>query len=63
MKVSKTFLFPVFIFFLFQISKTTTAQILISTGTPPEDMVENIVGAGVEYSNVQYTGAFAARGT
>ncbi|RLD61048.1 MAG: hypothetical protein DRJ05_03465 [Bacteroidetes bacterium] len=39
-----------------------SAQILIQSGVDPEDMVENIVGDGVIYSNVTYTGAPIARG-
>src|SRR5512136_2264392 len=38
------------------------AQIVINTGVSPEDMVENIVGEGVTYSNVEFTGADISRG-
>lgn len=38
------------------------SQIICNTGASPEDMVENIVGEGIVYSNVEYTGANIARG-
>ncbi len=46
------------------ISVNLIGQINISPGPiiTPVDMVENIVGEGVQYSNVTYTGANAARG-
>jgi len=39
-----------------------SGQIMINTGASPEEMVENIVGEGVTYSNVEFTGANISRG-
>lgn len=38
------------------------SQIIVNSGVSPEDMVENIVGEGIVYSNVQFTGADISRG-
>lgn len=37
-------------------------QIIINAGVSPEDMVDNIVGDGVTYMNVEFTGADISRG-
>ena len=52
----------IIIIFLF-IGTGLFAQIGIQSGVDPEAMVENIVGDGVIFSNVVYTGAPIARGT
>ncbi|OQX76033.1 MAG: hypothetical protein B6D61_09370, partial [Bacteroidetes bacterium 4484_249] len=46
------------------IGYSSFAQIGIAPGpgVTPEDMVENIVGEGIEYSNVTFQGADASRG-
>ncbi|MBN1339188.1 MAG: gliding motility-associated C-terminal domain-containing protein [Bacteroidales bacterium] len=44
------------------LSSASFGQIICNTGASPEDMVENIVGEGIVYSNVVYTGANIARG-
>ena len=43
---------------------TLNSQIIIESGedVSPEDLVENILGKGVQYSNVQYYGAELAKG-
>ncbi|MBN3034147.1 MAG: gliding motility-associated C-terminal domain-containing protein, partial [Bacteroidales bacterium] len=38
------------------------SQILINSGVSPDDMVENIVGEGIVYSNVTFQGADISRG-
>ncbi|MBN2173375.1 MAG: gliding motility-associated C-terminal domain-containing protein [Bacteroidales bacterium] len=48
--------------FLLLIRNNSFAQINVNPGVDPEAMVENIVGEGVQYSNVQYQGADGARG-
>ncbi|MCD4735393.1 MAG: choice-of-anchor L domain-containing protein, partial [Bacteroidales bacterium] len=47
---------------LFLTSIASQSQIILNTGVSPEDMVENIVGEGIEYDNVQFTGADISRG-
>ncbi|MCB0823833.1 MAG: T9SS type A sorting domain-containing protein [Bacteroidales bacterium] len=44
------------------ISQSTFAQITINSAASPEEMVENLIGLGVSYSNVTYTGANQASG-
>lgn len=52
------------IVFLLLLSIGLHAQINIATGpsVTPEDMVENIVGDGIQYDNVTFQGANVARG-
>ncbi len=56
-------LFHFFIIAFLFISTGLSAQIGIQAGVDPEAMVENIVGDGVIFDNVNYTGANVARGT
>jgi len=59
--VSKYLLIIVFLFMMMSVSQ---AQIMITSGedVTPMDLVENIVGEGVQYYNVQYQGAEEAKG-
>jgi hypothetical protein len=43
-------------------NQNTIAQITINEDISPEEMVENLIGLGVSYSNVVYTGANHASG-
>ena len=55
-------LLPVLIFVLMLAGKLVSAQIQITSEVTPEEMVESIVGAGVYYDNVTFTGAPVSRG-
>jgi hypothetical protein len=55
-------------FFITLVALITTlsqslAQLEVNSNVTPEEMVEFFIGAGISYSNVQYTGADTARGT
>lgn len=50
-------------FSLFTITASTTySQIAVNTAATPADMVANLVGPGITYSNVAYTGDNIAKG-
>ncbi len=62
----KTTDFLLAVLVLFLLSFTTiksNAQIQVTSGVDPVEMVEMILGPGVVYDNVQYNGADVARGT
>ena len=62
--MKKIFLFIQFLAFIGFTGNIANGQIVITTmpGVTPEEMVEKIVGDGIQYSNVQYTGADQASG-
>ncbi len=44
-------------------SSNLHAQLLVNSALTPDQMVQNIIGAGVTYSNVTYTGSTTASGS
>jgi gliding motility-associated-like protein len=62
LKTLQVVIFSLFIFGTSIFPLNLFSQISIQSGVDPEAMVENIVGEGVQYDNVSFTGAYAARG-
>ena len=63
MKTHMKFLIQIFVL-LIAVVKIGFGQIEITSGSAvtPEEMVEKIVGEGIQFSNVQYIGADSASG-
>lgn len=62
LKTNQIVLVTFFVFIILITPFSLFSQISIQSGADPEAMVENIVGDGVQYDNVAFTGAYAARG-
>ncbi len=59
----KIFNYSIVLILLFFASFASNAQIQITSGVDPEELVEMILSPDVPYDNVQYNGADIARGT
>ena len=46
----------------FCIRMNSSAQLIVNNGATPQQLVQNLLGAGVSVSNITYTGASVARG-
>ena len=63
MKTCTIYLRFFLLFFIFMIPFFLIAQLQVNDSVAPEEMVEFFIGPGINYSNVNYTGATIARGT